>query len=108
MQSYLKKSWGFSHAMYVFGVEKPSELAKGAQNYRYENDIGKIKCNMLIMDGTAEEVLGAGQPKKLYDDLKCPKTYMLFTSEDVAELHCQVGALNFANERMYDWLDDHL
>ena len=108
MISYLKKSWELSHAIYVFGVDKPSELATGSKLYRYQDDIKKIRCNVLIMDGTAEEILGKGQPKKLFEKLECPKTYMQFTSEDVAELHCQVGALNFANERMFDWLDDNL
>jgi hypothetical protein len=60
-----------------------------------------------IMDGTAEEFT-PGRAKKLYDALKCPKDYRLFTEEDTGPVHCQVGALNIASQRMFDWLDEHL
>jgi len=104
----LKKSWGFSQAMYVFGAGKPSELIELARKYRYRDDLGKITCAALVMDGTAEDVLGPGQPKEMYDLLTGPKTYMLFSAKDVGDLHCQVGALDLANERMFDWLDEHM
>ena len=50
----------------------------------------------------------AGQAEKLYDLLKCPKKYLLFTSEEGAEDHCHVGALSLANQRIFDWLDNIL
>ena len=48
----------------------------------------------------------AGQAQRLYDLLKCPKKYILFTEEEGAEDHCHVGALSLANQRIFDWLDD--
>jgi pimeloyl-ACP methyl ester carboxylesterase len=107
-QGYLQKSWEFSHALYVFGIDKPSNLVSGSKEYRFRNDLDKIQCDMLIMDGETELVLGAGQAKELYNALKCQKTYLLFKTEEVADLHCQVGALNYANEQLFNWLDEHL
>jgi len=69
--------------------------------------VDQITCQMLVMDGTAEE-FSAGQAKKLYDVLMCPKDYMLFTEEDTGLVHCQTGALAVATQRMFDWLDEHL
>lgn len=40
-----------------------------------------------------------------YDALKAPKEYMLFTQQDGAEEHCQVGAVVFSNARILNWLD---
>jgi hypothetical protein len=48
----------------------------------------------------------AGQAQKLYDLLKFPKKYILFTIEEGAEDHCHVAALFLANQRMFDWLDE--
>lgn len=60
-----------------------------------------------ILDGTAEE-FASGQAKKLYDALKCPKDYMLFTAEGTDLTHCQTGAPSVASQRMFDWLDEHI
>jgi hypothetical protein len=50
----------------------------------------------------------AEQAQRLYDLLKCPKKYILFTEEEGAEDHCHVGALSLANQRIFDWLDETL
>jgi hypothetical protein len=50
----------------------------------------------------------AGQPKKLFDALLCPKTYVLYTKEDAAEEHCHEGACHLLNQRTFDWLDETL
>jgi hypothetical protein len=44
--------------------------------------------------------------KKVYDALKCPKKYILFTSEEGTEEHCQCGAPSLSNQRIFDWLDE--
>ena len=60
-----------------------------------------------ILDGTAEEFT-SGQAKKLYDALKCPTDYMLFTAEDNGLAHCQTGAPSVSSQRMFDWLSEHI
>jgi len=67
----------------------------------------RATCRVLVMDGEAEE-FSAGQARKLYDALRCPKDYMLFTAEDTGLVHCQTGALAVATQRMFDWLDEYL
>jgi len=42
----------------------------------------------------------------VYDALKCPKKYVLFTVQEGAEDHCQVAALSLSNQRIFDWLDE--
>lgn len=53
-----------------------------------------------------------GQPKKVYDGLiSLPpeaKKYILFTEEEGAEEHCQVGAYSITHQRVFDWLDETL
>lgn len=67
----------------------------------------KIQCTMLVVDSEADHDL-QGQAKELYDALKCPKEYMLFTTEEAAEEHCQMGAVMISGERILNWLDEHL
>jgi hypothetical protein len=40
--------------------------------------------------------------------LKCPKKYILFTTEEGAEDHCHPAALSLANQHIFDWLDETL
>lgn len=99
--------WGIYHGMWVFGGKTPSDFLNKLKEYDYKNVTDKIKCQMLIMDGT-KDTWGKGQAKELYDSLNCPKEYMLFTEEDSAAAHCQTGGPAIATQRMFDWMDEHV
>lgn len=100
-------SWWFKATMWKHGAESPADLMNQLKEFNNEGIVDQISCHTLIMDGEAEE-FSAGQAKKLYDALSCPKDYMLFTAEDTGLVHCQTGALSVASRRLFDWLDEHL
>jgi esterase/lipase len=97
--------WAVSNGMFTFKAKSPSEWLKMTKPYTLKDVAEKIKCRMLIVDSEEDKDL-PGQAKKLYDALTCPKEFMLFTKEDGAEEHCQVGAHLISNERILDWLDN--
>jgi len=111
MKEYMETNaffrWGITDSMWKHGARTPSELMLLLQEYTIEDRVHQIKCRMLVIDGTGEEY-SAGQAKKLYDALRCPKDFMLFTEEDTGFLHCQPGALSISYTRIFNWLDDHL
>jgi len=65
----------------------------------------KITAKTLVIDGEGEEY---GQARELFDALKCPKDYLLFTAEEAAQLHVQTGSLAVQTHRMFNWLEDNL
>jgi alpha-beta hydrolase superfamily lysophospholipase len=97
--------WKITHSMSVFGANTPLELVQKVSQYSMHDIVHKIKCPTLILAGEKDHSF-AGQAKKLYDLLKCPKKYILFTSEEGGEDHCHVAALSLANQRIFDWLDN--
>jgi hypothetical protein len=97
--------WWFRDAAWKHGATSPADLMMKLKAFNNEEIVDRISCQMLIMDGTAEEFT-AGQARQLYDALKAPKEYMLFTKEDTGLVHCQTGALSVASQRMFDWLDE--
>lgn len=99
--------WCFSHGMYVFGVKTPAEWLLKAQQYCIDGVYDKIKCPTLIIDCENEDLL-RGQAKKIYDLLTCPKEFMMFTSEEGAGAHCQVGGKLISNERIFNWIERNL
>jgi len=66
-----------------------------------------IKCPTLVVDSDDDQFF-PGQARQLFEALRCPKTFMAFTRKDMASMHCQAGALAISNQRILDWLDEHL
>ena len=99
--------WYMRDSMNKHGVSSPSRLMAALRDYDNEPTVTDIRCATLVMDGTAE-AFSPGEAKRLYDALRCPKDYVLFTAEDTGLLHCQEGASAVSTQRMFDWLDDVL
>lgn len=99
--------WGLHHGMWVFGADTPAGFLTQLKSYRYENLLPRIQCHMVVMDGALES-WGKGQAKRLYDSVTCPKTYLFFSEEESAALHCQSGAPAVSTQRVFDWLDEKI
>ncbi|TSA24396.1 alpha/beta hydrolase [bacterium] len=97
----------FANGMYTFGIKSPSELIRMLKPYNMREFAKNIQCTMLVVDSEQDHDL-PGQAKELYDALKCTKEYMLFTVEEAAEEHCQMGAVMISGERILNWLDENL
>jgi pimeloyl-ACP methyl ester carboxylesterase len=99
--------WGIQNGMYTFGANSPGDWFIMCADYTLDGVADKITCPTLVIDSEADQSF-PGQAKPLYDALKCPKTWMLFTAEEGAEEHCQVGAGLISGERIFNWLQDTL
>ena len=107
MQTSSEMRWAISHGMYVFGAKSPAEFTIMAEDYLLEGIVEKIQCPTLVIDTENEEFF-PGQAKILYNELTCRKEFLLFTAEEGAEEHCQVGAKRYANEHIFNWIDSML
>lgn len=99
--------WAVGNGMFTFGAKTPTEWLKMTRAYQLKNVIGQIKTPMLVMDSDRDEDM-PGQSKEFFEALSAPKEYILFTSAEGAGEHCQVGASAISNERLFNWLDNHL
>lgn len=101
----LMARWALGNGLYTFGCKTPAEWCQKLRAYTLKDAAPKIKATTLVIDSEGDTMI-ANQAKPLYDALTCPKTYMVFTAKEGAQLHCQVGALNQMSRRVYDWLLD--
>ena len=99
--------WWLKDSTWKHGASSPSDMLNKLREFDNTAIVNRITCKVLCMDGEAEEY-SAGQARKLYDALQCPKDYMLFTAEDTGLVHCQVGATSVAEQRVFDWLAENL
>ncbi|MCX5825399.1 MAG: alpha/beta fold hydrolase [Deltaproteobacteria bacterium] len=97
--------WGLTNGMWTFAAKSPSEFNLKQAKMTNADCAHLISCPTLVIDSDAEQFFG-GQPKKLYDALKCPKTYTVFKTGEGSELHCQVGGQLRGNQVIFDWLDE--
>jgi hypothetical protein len=98
-------AWGLKDSMWKHGARSPAQLVAELEKYTLQGLTEKITAKTLVIDGEAEEF---GQAKELYEALKCPKHYLLFTAAEAAKLHVQTGSLAVQSHRVFDWLEDNL
>jgi len=99
--------WSFGNGMFTFGATSPSEWLRMTRPYNLRDCADRITCHMLVVDSENDKAL-PGQAKQLYDALRCPKDFMIFTAEEGAGEHCQTGAHMISNERILNWLEETL
>jgi dienelactone hydrolase len=93
--------------MRAYGAKTLKEFLLMQRDYTLKGLVEKIECPTLVCDNVADSIAG-GQAKRLYEALKCPKDYVLFTAEQGAEGHCEGGAQVLFHRVAYDWLDKTL
>jgi pimeloyl-ACP methyl ester carboxylesterase len=93
----------FGRGMWVHGVKTPWEYVKAFQAYSLTDVAGNILCPTFVDEAENDRRRGGG--KDLYNALKCPKEYVLFSASEGAGEHCEAGAREVFFQRMFDWLD---
>ncbi|MBA7582734.1 alpha/beta fold hydrolase [Candidatus Atribacteria bacterium 1244-E10-H5-B2] len=104
MEKDVTARWFFNNGMMVFDVHTPADVMLTIRKYTLKDVVQYIKADMLIIDSESDYTL-KGQAKKLYDNLKSPKDFYLFTKDQSAQAHCQMGAIVISNEVIFNWLD---
>jgi dipeptidyl aminopeptidase/acylaminoacyl peptidase len=96
--------WVMANGMFTFHARSPSEWLKMTRPYTMKDVSDKITCPVLVVDSEEDKDM-PGQARKLFEALKSPKEFMLFTRAEGAEEHCQMGAILISNASILDWLD---
>ena len=105
MRESIQLNWYLGNGMFTFGVDKPSEFILPFSEFTMEGVADRIACPTLVIDSNHDEGM-KGEAEKLFNALVCPKDFILFTAEEGAGLHCQMGAMLLAHQRIFDWLDE--
>jgi pimeloyl-ACP methyl ester carboxylesterase len=99
--------WAISNGLWVLAATTAREFVDAFAKYDLTPVVEQITCPTLVCEAEADQFF-KGQPQKLYDALRCPKTLLKFTAAEGAEEHCHEGALTLFHQRLFDWLDDTL
>lgn len=107
VQEPMVERWIVSHGLWSFKVKTWAEFHSEAQKMTMVGLGAKVQCPVFVGDAQAD-MFFKGQPQLLAKELGDKATLRTFTAADGAELHCHEGATRFANQVIFDWLDEKL
>ncbi|MBA2726932.1 MAG: alpha/beta hydrolase [Parachlamydiaceae bacterium] len=87
-----------------FGARSVPEMIERCKAFNMDQEVKMISCPVFIIDNE-EEHITKGEAFKLYEQLQCPKKYVLFTKDQCSGGHCQPLAQLNTQEMIFDWLD---
>lgn len=96
----------FKSACRRFGVDSIAGWLNRLAAFTAGENLVNIKCPTLAMAGAGEGGEPATQFERYCRAVSGPVTQRLFTAEEGADMHCQVGNLSLSNAVVYDWLGE--
>lgn len=101
--------WGIGNAERVFSVDTPAEALAAVRHLNTADVSSLITQDVLLMVGAEDHYVPISQLGDQVRSLTNARsvTARVFTREEQAQNHCQVGNLGLALHVILNWLDDH-
>jgi pimeloyl-ACP methyl ester carboxylesterase len=93
---------------WVFGVGSAAELQRAMREYSLTDLAHRVECPTLVLAGENDHFVPLGMAETFANAIAGPTTLRVFTTEEGAGEHCQMGNVRLAAGEIYDWLDDTL
>lgn len=106
MRRDLLTAWGISQGSHVLGARNPHEYFAALARYTTPDVSANLRADVLLMAGAEDHYVPPGQ---LVEQLRAlararSVTTRLFTRDEQAQNHCQVGNIPLSLRVMLDWL----
>lgn len=96
----------FKSACRRFGVDSFAGWLNRLADFTAGDGLANITCPTLAMAGAGEGGETMAQFERYCREVSGPATRRLFTADEGADMHCQLGNLSLSNAVVYDWLGD--
>jgi pimeloyl-ACP methyl ester carboxylesterase len=96
----------FKSACRRFAVDSFEGWLSCLKDFNAEADLAKIRCPSLAMVGTGEGQEAMAQCDLYAAKISGPVTKRVSTTEEGADMHCQLGNLPLSNAVVFNWLDE--
>lgn len=96
----------FKSACRRFGADSIAGWLTRLKDFNAEKELAEIRCPALAMVGKGEGAEALRQSRRFVDSVSGPVTERIFTTDEGADAHCQLGNLPLSNAVIFDWLDE--
>jgi pimeloyl-ACP methyl ester carboxylesterase len=100
------QGWALRRGLWVHGVTTVVDYIELTRAYTLEGRVTNICCPTFVSHAEKDAI--AAQAPKLFEALRCSKTFAAFTAAEGAGAHCESGERTLFNQRAFDWLDKTL
>jgi pimeloyl-ACP methyl ester carboxylesterase len=110
MKKDMYSQWGIAQGMHVMGCKTPYQFFLKLKQYNGYTVSSKITGDVLIMAGNKDHFVPMAQFYKQLTLLTGAKsvTSRIFTEQEQAQSHCQIGNLGLATLYMLGWIEEHI
>lgn len=105
------EKWIYEQMMYTFGADTPFDYLKILKRYRCSREVSnKITQDVLLLAGAEDHIIPLRMYKRQLKALTNAKSVegRIFTKEEHAASHCQVGNVDLALKYIIDWINNKL
>lgn len=109
MRASFQERWGINNLMYITKTATPMDGTDVLLRFNEENQHPDlVKQDVLILTGAEDHFIPLKMHYKQVNALKNARslTARIFTSEDQAQNHCQVGNIGLALDVMLTWIEE--
>jgi pimeloyl-ACP methyl ester carboxylesterase len=106
MSKSIATEWLISHGMYINGVDTPVEWMASLENFSVSDIASKVRQDVLLLAGTEDHMVPFKEYEKNRQGLTSARSVSgrVFTADEHAQNHCQVGNVKLALDVIRDWI----
>lgn len=106
MRHDLLANWGITHGMHVLGVATPHDYFTAVARFTTAEVSADVRADVLLLAGAGDHYVPVRQLTDQIATLTSARsvTARLFTRDEQAHNHCQVGNIALSVHVMLDWL----
>ena len=106
MSKSIATEWLISHGMYIIGVDTPVEWMASLENFSVSDIASKVRQDVLLLAGTEDHMVPFKEYEKNRQGLTSARSVAgrVFTADEHAQNHCQVGNVKLALDVIRDWI----
>jgi alpha-beta hydrolase superfamily lysophospholipase len=101
----IQLEWALGQAKRVFGYDSPTDVIEAARRFHTRDLSSQVRQDALLMAGTADHYIPLDQLWEQARLLSSARsiTARVFTAEEQAQAHCQIGNLPLALDVIFSW-----
>jgi pimeloyl-ACP methyl ester carboxylesterase len=98
--------WLIKHGMYINGVDTPTEWLALLEHFSVVDIADKVHQDVLLLAGAEDRMVNIKEYEKNRQGLTAARsvTGRIFTAEEHAQNHCQIGNVKLALDVILDWI----